>query len=401
MMRDPRVYLPLVILALGLAGFAVLLATGPRAEQRPTEAPVPLVRVVEVVLRDVQLKVTTHGTVAPRTESDLVPEVSGPVVWVSASLVSGGFFDAGEPLLRIDPRDYEVALERARASVARAKSEHDRASRELERRQGLAKRDFASASQLDTAVNAESVAAASLREARAVRAQAQRDLERTEIRAPFAGRVREERVAVGQFVNRGAPIAKLYAVDYAEVRLPIPDEELAYLDLPLFHRGETEPESGPGVLLRARFAGGEHAWEGRVVRTEGEIDPRSRMVNVIARIEDPYGASGDRERPPLAVGLFVEADILGNRVEDVAVLPRAALRGRDRVWVVDGESRLRFRTVEPLRSTRTEVVIRSGLEGGERICISPLETAVDGMRVRVVDEGGGPGERLGVEGVRS
>jgi RND family efflux transporter MFP subunit len=400
-MRSPKVYLPVAILGLGMLGFAVLLSTGPRAEPRPPKVPIPLVRVAEVVLRDVQLEVVTHGTVAPRTESDLVPEVSGPVVWASPSLVSGGFFDAGEALLRVDPRDYEVALERARANVARARSEHDRALKELERSRGLAKRDFASAAQLDTAVSAESVASATLREARAALSQARRDLERTEIHAPFTGRVREERVDVGQFVNRGAPIAKLYAVDYAEVRLPIPDDELAYLDLPLFQRGENEPESGPEVLLRARFAGADHTWSGRVVRTEGEIDPRSRMVNVIARIEDPYGTSGDSGRPPLAVGLFVEAEILGNRVTDVALLPRAALRGRDRVWVVDEESRLHFRAVEPLRSTRTEVVIRSGLEAGERVCISPLETVVDGMRVRVVDDGGGGRETLGVEGAPS
>ena len=400
-MRSPKLLIAIAFLGLGLVGQVVLNATGPRAEQRPTEVPAPLVRVIEVALADVQLEVATQGTVAPRTESDLVPEVSGPVIWVSPSLVSGGFFDAGEPLLRIDPRDYEVALERARANVARARSEHTRARKDLERSRGLAERSFASDAQLDNAVNAESVAAAVLRETRAARAQAERNLERAEIHAPFTGRVREERVDVGQFVNRGAPIAKLYAVDYAEVRLPIDDEELAYLDLPLFRRDEIETDAGPEVRLHARFAGAEHTWTGRIVRTEGEIDPRSRMVHVVARIRDPYGSDGAPARAPLAVGLFVEAKILGNVVEGVAVLPRAALRGDDQVWIVDSESRLRFRTVEPLRSTRSEVVIRSGLSPGERVCISPLATVVDGMRVRVVEEDDGGIETLGVEELRS
>ena len=400
-MRNLKLLLPIGILGLGLLGMGVLLSTGPRAEQRPTEAPAPLVRVIDVALEDVQLEVATQGTVAPRTESDLVPEVSGPVVWVSPSLVSGGFFDEGDPLLRIDPSDYEVALERARANVARARSEHGRAKKELERSRGLAERNFASDAQLDNADNAERVTAAVLREARAALVQAERNLERTKICAPFTGRVREERVDVGQFVNRGAPIAKVYAVDYAEVRLPIADEELAYLDLPLFQRDGVETEEGPEVRLHARFAGAERTWTGRVVRTEGEIDPRSRMVHVVARIQDPYGSDGARARAPLAVGLFVEAEILGNLVEGVAVLPRAALRGDDQVWIVDAESRLRFRTIEPLRSTRSEVVIRSGLSSGERVCVSPLETVVDGMRVRVVEEDDGGIETLGVEDVRS
>jgi RND family efflux transporter MFP subunit len=400
-MRNPKLLFPIASLGLGLLGFAILLSTGPRAEPRPTEDAAPLVRVMEVALEDVQLEVATQGTVAPRTESDLVPEVSGPVVWASPSLVSGGFFDAGEPLLRIDPRDYEVTLERARANVARARSEHKRAKKELERSRGLAERNFASDAQLDNAVNAESVTAAVLRESRAALAQAERDLERTEIHAPYTGRVREERIAVGQFVNRGAAIARLYAVDYAEVRLPIADEELAYLDLPLFQRDGIETQEGPEVRLHARFAGSEHTWTGRIVRTEGEIDPRSRMVHVVARIRDPYSSDGARARAPLAVGLFVEAEIIGNVVEGVAVLPRAALRGSDQVWIVDSESRLRFRTVEPLRSTRSQVVIRAGLSPGERVCISPLETVVDGMRVRVVEEADGRIEMLGVEGVRS
>jgi RND family efflux transporter MFP subunit len=400
-MRNLKLLLPIGILGIGLLGYWLLVSTGPRAEQRPTEAAAPLVRVVEVAFQDVQLEVATQGTVAPRTESDLVPEVSGPVVWVSPSLVSGGFFDAGASLLRIDPRDYEIALERARANVARARSEHKRAKKELERSRGLAERNFASDAELDNAVNAEGVATAVLREARAARAQAERDLERTEIRAPFTGRVREERVDVGQFVNRGAPIAKLYAVDYAEVRLPIADQELAYLNLPLFRRGGVETEEGPEVRLHARFAGTEHTWTGRIVRTEGEIDPRSRMVHVVARIQDPYGSDGAGARAPLAVGLFVEAEILGNVAEGVAVLPRAALRENDQVWIVDAESRLRFRTVEPLRSTRSEVVVRSGLSSGERVCVSPLEMVIDGMRVRVVKEDDGGIERLGVEEVRS
>jgi multidrug efflux pump subunit AcrA (membrane-fusion protein) len=205
-------------------------------------------------------------------------------------------------------------------------------------------------------------------------------VERCEIRAPFTGRVREERVDVGQFVSRGERIARLYAIDVAEVRLPISDDELAFVDLPLLYRGDEEARPGPEVELSARFAGERHVWRARVVRTEGEIDPRTRMVNVVARVEDPYERSNGR--PPLAVGLFVDAEILGRTVEDVVVLPRAALREGDVVHVVDAEDRLRLRPVSVLRRHRDEVVLASGLAPGERVSVTPLAAPVDGMLLK-------------------
>jgi RND family efflux transporter MFP subunit len=388
----------------------VLVLTRPRVEPVPPNVEAPLVRTVRVEPRPVQFTVRAHGTVAPRTESELVPQVSGEVVWVSPALVSGGFFGAGQPLVRIDRRDYEADLESARAGAARAQSEYRRATKERERQQRLADRSVASESRIDDAENAYRAAKAALREAEARLDRAERDLERTQLRAPYAGRVRTERVDVGQFVARGVAIATLYAVDYAEVRLPIPDRDLAYVDLPLAYRpgAVSAPASEPGeetaaaddgspVRLRAEFAGRAHVWTGRIVRTEGEIDPKSRMVHAVARVEDPYAREAGGERPPLAVGLFVEAEILGRSVDAAVMLPRAALRrdeagpgqpARDGhfVLVVSDESRLEFRPVEVLRSERERVVIGAGLAAGERVCVSPLRAPVDGMAVRVAGE---------------
>lgn len=378
-----KLLVPVGIAGAGLAGAVVLVATRPGLEIAPQERVAPLVRVIDVAPSAVQLRVRTHGTVAPRTESDLIPEVSGPVVWVSPSLASGGFFEADEPLLRVDARDYAVAVERASAQLARARSEHERASKERERRSGLKQRDFASSSQLDDAVNAEQVARATLRDARAALEKAERDLARTTLRAPYRGRVREESVDVGQFVTRGAPIARLYATDYAEVRLPIADEELAFLDLPLWSDAAAEVE-GPAVRLTARFAGAEHVWSGHVVRTEGEIDPNSRMVHVIARIDDPYARDVDSDRPPLAVGLFVEAEILGRRLERALVLPRLALQGADEILVVGADDRLHVRRVDVLRADRERAILRSGLAPGERVVVSAPPVVIDGMPVRTL-----------------
>ncbi len=197
--------------------------------------------------------------------------------------------------------------------------------------------------------------------------------------------MRDKQVDLGQFVNRGAPLATIYAVDYAEIRLPLPDGELAFVDLPFGYRGDRDGAAGPEVVLRADFAGRVHEWKGRIVRTEGEIDPKSRMVHAVARVQDPYGRGEDPERPPLAAGMFVQAEITGRAVEAAAVLPRAALRDDDRVIVIDAEDRLRFRDVEILRATQNEVVITSGLEDGDRVCLSMLAAVTDGMQVRIAD----------------
>lgn len=374
-----RLLKPLAILFGGIALAALLLATGPKVEPRAPVIVAPLVRVVEAVPVAIRLSVRAHGTVVPRTESELVPETSGRVLEVSPSLVSGGFFAKGDTLLRIDPLDYEVALEQARAGLARTTSDLADARKDHERQRDLARQQATSAAQRDDAINRLAVAEASLREARALLSRAERDLERTKVLAPYDGRVRSEHVDVGQFVSRGTAIATIYAIDYAEVRLPIHDEELAYLDLPLIYDEATTPTPVP-VTLRAHFAGALHEWQGEVVRTEGELDPRTRMVIVVARVAAPYAKA--KGRPPFAVGLFVEAEISGARSEEIVVLPRSALRGDDRVLIVDSDDRLRFRAVDVLRVVGDEVFVRSGLEAGERVCVSPLEGAVDGMLVR-------------------
>ena len=382
MTLSPRLA-PLAILLGGALIAAALVLTAPRVEPLAPERVAPLVRALEIEPRALQLSVHTHGTVVPRTESDLVPEVSARVTWISPALVSGGFFAQGEPLLRLDARDYQAALEQARARLARAESEERRAAKDLARQRGLAERLVSSDAQLDDAENDAGVGEASVREARAALSRAERDLERTEIPAPYDGRVRSESVDVGQFVSRGAPVATLYAVDYAEVRLPVPDEELAFIELPLLYVDDPRQE-GPEVILRARFAGAEHEWRGRVVRTEGELDPRSRMVNVVARVPNPYARDGGR--PPLSVGLFVSGEILGDWIEAAIILPRTALRDGRKVFVIDAEGRLRSRPVEVLRDAGDEVVVSGGLEAGEVVCISTLEGAIEGMRVRIAGE---------------
>jgi RND family efflux transporter MFP subunit len=380
-----RFLLPIVIVIGGVGLAAAIIATGPTLEQLPPPSNAPLVRTWEASSQTVRMSSITYGSVLPRTESELIPEVSGRVTNMSQSLVSGGFFKKGDVLLEIDPLDYEVALEQARAALASAQSELANAGKAHDRQQDLAKKQSTSESQRDDARNRLQIAQATLREVRARISRAERDLARTRIIAPFEGRVRSERVDVGQFVTRGAPIASLYSTDFAEVRLPIHDEELAFLQLPLNGiSDENTPE--PKVILRTRFAGKHHEWEGTIVRTEGELDPQTRMINVIAQVEAPYKTSG--ERPPFAVGLFVEAEILGRVFNDVYIVPRSALQANKQVYIIDGDNKLVFRDVDILRTVNEDVYIQGGIEAGETICLSTVNNAIQGMTVRPVNETG-------------
>jgi RND family efflux transporter MFP subunit len=380
------VVLPLLVLAAGVIGAVSMIASRQEPAKRPAEIPPPLVRVMEVEPQSVQLSVHAEGTVMPRTASDLIPEISGRVISISQSLVAGGFFEDGEELLRVDPREYELAVVRARSAIAQAET---RLATE-EQEAAVARKEWEALGEgeptgLTLRKPQIAEAHAALASAQAALEQAQYDLERTVVRAPYAGRVRSKQVDVGQFVSRGASVAQIYAVDLAEVRLPIPDAQLAFVDIPLAYRGDesSQSESGPRVTLRAEFGGKAYTWQGRIVRTEGEIDPRTQMIHVVAQVKDPYGRGAQSDRPPLAVGMFVQAEISGNRSGSVFVLPRSVMRTENRVMVVDSDSRLHFREVDVLRAENDRVLVRAGLRPGERVVTSTVETAVNGMRVQI------------------
>ena len=383
--RTLRIVLPLAVLGgAGLAAYTMIRNRPPVEIQARVVTP-PGVRVEEVTLRDVQLSVTSQGTVRPRTESQLVTEIAGRVTWVAPSFAEGGFFELDDVLVKVDPFDYQQAIVSARSQLAQARlrlaqeeAEAEVAAREWEELgRGDPRELTLRKPQLEEAGASVAGAAANLE-------RAKRDLERAEIAAPYAGRIRQKNVDIGQFVRVGDAVATVYAVDVAEVRLPLPDEQLAYLDLPLSYRGGAD-QPQPRVTLRATFAGEAHEWQGRIVRTESEIDPVSRMVHAVAEVSDPYTPGPNQNRPPLAVGMYVEAEIAGRTARNVAVVARAALRGRDRVLVVDAQDRLSFREIDILRATTDAIYVQRGLAEGELVVVSPLDTPTEGMRVQLAD----------------
>lgn len=378
MMRT--IVIPVIIVAVFMVGAAILMATSPVLE--PTsQKPVPItVRVLEVKPESVELKVHSQGSVMPSTETQLIPEVNGRILWMSPNLVAGGYFEKGEVLARVDEVDYRNNRERAEAAMERAKAEEQHARFEYKRLKSLAARNLISRSQLENSLRDRRVAEASLQDARVNFEQAQKNLERTQIRAPFTGLVRTENVDIGQFISRGSVIASLYASDAVEVRLPIADRQLAFLNIPVTQRGELPLEMQPEVTLTTEYAGQQLMWKGKIVRTEAEIDLSSRMVQLVALVPNVA------KETPLTVGLFVDAEIEGRSVDNIVVLPRSALRNNGEILIVDDENKIRFRTIEQLRLYQDNVLVKSGLSIGERVCLSPLQTAIDGMIVNPVSE---------------
>ncbi len=369
-----HVLLPIVLLAgAGGAAWWLVVQKKPVLAAPPVVAP-PLVSVVEVAPTALQLTVASQGSAVPRTMTTLAAEVAGRVVATAATLRNGAFFAAGDELVRIDPIEHEAALAQVRAEAARA--ERLVAWERAEAEAAIAEWRKLNASEPPALVArtlqvAESVAV--LTSAKAAVARAERALADTVVKAPYAGRVMQASVHVGDFVTRGAALARVHALDAIEVALPLPDAELRFLDLPR-RPGDA---AGPAVELRSEFGGTAAVWQGRIVRTAGEVDPKTRMVQAIAEVEAPFAGA-----VPLVPGMFVQAAITGHRFDAAIVLPRTALRGDDHVFVVGADDRLQWRRVEVLRTERQRVVLRAGVTAGERVVVQDLEAPTEGMRVR-------------------
>ena len=403
-----KTILPILILAVGAGAFAMLVSmqTEPERIERPYVG--PLVEVISAPAQRVQVVVEGQGTVRPDAQISLVPQVSGVVVWKDENFKPGGAFAKGDMLFRIDPRDYELAVRQAKAQVEQARYQRDLAQQESEvaRQEWQRLRgDESAPSALVARLPQLRAAEANLTAAQARLEEFELRLERTRLTAPFSGRVRSAQVDVGQHVNAGQPIAQLYSIERAEIVVPVPDEELAWFTLPApvddqsnafaalpIASGRDEESSAPFLYARSgattfvqgSFAGQRHQWQGRVVRTEGELDPQSRMVRLVVEVDEPYGAIADGT-PPLTVGMFVDVAIAGRHVDGVRMVPRTALRQGDAVWAVGKDGVLRMRQANVLRRMRDDVLARIDLGDDERIITSQISGVTDGMKVRVSD----------------
>ncbi|MGF1449254.1 MAG: efflux RND transporter periplasmic adaptor subunit [Opitutales bacterium] len=374
---------PLFILAFA-AGLVWLVTTfRPEAQTEVRAVRLPTVAVQPAQLEPVRLTVTSEGNVQPRTETVLTPEVTGRILEVSESFRVGGFFKEGELLMRLDPFDFEVALERARAQLAQSRLAltEEKANAEQARRdwEALGKGE---PTDLVLRIPQLARARANVSSDEATLREAQQNLLRTEVRAPYAGRVLEKFVDVGQFVSAGpsSQLARIISIEKAEVRLPLSKDQLALLDLS-FEQVDADRQ-GPPVTIRTRFGDREVHWDGYLERIEGAVDQRTRFFFVVAVVDDPYGSDTEQPgRPPLKPGMFVEAEIQGRDAGNLYVVPRAAMVGNDAVYAIDRFSTLRRRQVETVQGLPDAVLVRSGFEPGDRYLVSPVQFPVVGMLV--------------------
>ena len=395
--RRLKIISTFAVAIIGIA-FAIMLAkSAKKPESKIAQPKLPAVEVKIAEATRHTYRIQSQGTALPRTSIRLVSEVSGKVVSIAESFDVGQIFTKGDVLLKIDARDYELALAQARSQVAQAQlrlqmevKEADVVRREWEllnqgEPSGLQAREPQLAS-----------ARAALEAALAAEEAAKRNLDRCEIRAPFDGMVARAGVRPGQFAALATPLGELFATDVVEVRLPLIASDLSFIDLPR-PGAKVALGQAPKVTLSARAGDRRTEWLGHIVRSEETVDPMNRMVYVVAQVIDPYGLA-KRDGAPLRSGTFVRASIEGRTQENVIVLPRHALRGKNQVWIVCEKStlqewlgyrepshhkRLIFRSVDVSFADAKQVIVAAGIQQGEQVVVSLLAAVVDGMGVKV------------------
>lgn len=374
-----RVLLPILVIAGAAVAATMIVKAKPKLGRVERQVLPPLVRVIEVSPSALPLTVASTGVVGPAVTSTLVAQVGARVARLSSDFSEGAFFGKGEILAVLDPLDFELAVTQAEARVAQAEVQLEREQAEaamaIEEWRDLGEGE---ASTLVLREPQLAGARADLKASQAALEQARLQLERTVIRAPFAGRVQAKMVDIGQFVAPGSPLAEVYSTDRAEIALQVSQDDLAFLNVTL---GRPEGPQ-PRVVLSGRIGSVDASWPATIVRSGSRIDPQTRMVSLIAEIDDPFSIAATHVAP-LPMGLYLEAEIEGKIAERAIALPRIALRDDNRVLVVTSESRINLRDIEILRIGANQVIVSSGLEAGDQVCVSPLTAVTEGMRVRV------------------
>jgi RND family efflux transporter MFP subunit len=379
-----RLLIPVFILAIG--ALVAWRVSAPVDVPKPNPAPPQVLKteVLELQRTDFPVLLDSQGSVRAHYTTTITPQVAGTLIKIHDSFEDGAFFEKDEVLAELDPADFQVAVSAAESRLARAEAvliqEEARAKQARLNWEDLGYDE--EPSDLVLRIPQLKEATATVGSAKADLEQAMRNLERTKIRAPFAGRVQQRAVGLGQAVGGSTPLGEVFATDFAEIRLPLSPRQLDFITLP---SRPGDPEV-PVTLTDALGGAGSTQWQARIVRTEGAIDESSRELFAIARIDDPFGlASG---KPPLRIGQPVRASIRGKVLEQVFVLPRNALRGVNRIYLVDRKSEapaIQRTLIEPVWSTADVLVIRDGLEAGQWLSITRLPYAPDGAPVEIVE----------------
>ena len=375
MSRKKQIIVPLAILALGVAGFAGFSAMKKPPQEKEAVDNTPIVAIETVTVEPMRLMVDSYGVVMPKYETQLIAQVTGQIVELSETFVRGGFIKQGQLLARIDPSDYEAALIDAQATLASAQ-----AALEQERAQGKVAQEewkrITDSSPTELSLRKPQLAQelARVKAAEAAILRAKRNLERTEIKAPYDAMIESREIGLGSFVAMGTPLGKLLGTDIAEVRLPVADNQLQFLE---------SQGLNADVKLSGTYAGNPQSWQANVARSEGVVDNKSRMTYLVAEIKDPYGLN--HSQPPIRFGAYVTADILGVNVARASTIP-SYLINKGRVPLLDKDSKLRFATIEVIRQDGSNIIVGEGLNDGDRLITSALDYPIDGMALALPSE---------------
>lgn len=383
-----RNLLPLLVIGLGILIASLIFLNKPAAKRRPSHPKLLTVETIELQPQQFPVVIHTQGTVEPRTTTILIPRIAGEINKVSPNFRPGGFFEAGDTLLTIDSMDYTLDIKSAQATLAEAlfnfEQEQALAEQAVENWKRLGRTEKPSDLALHKPQLARAQAVAD--SARAQLQKAQLNLQRTQIKAPYAGRILELFADIGQYVSPGNQLVKIFAIDYVEIRLPITEKQRGMINLPRTYRGESNNTyNGPEATIFATIGGKNYNWKGKVVRTEGSVDRATRQVFVIVQVDNPYQRHSDN-RPPLEIGQFVKADIQGQILDNVYALPRTAVQGNDTIMVVDKESRLQRKNISVLWETQDNLLVQQGLLPGEQLCLTYVPFAANNAKVKVASD---------------
>jgi len=402
---------PILILSGALWGAKRLKDTAPTVSKRPSVRRATLVATEKAKAANRPLVLEAMGTVMAARQVELRPQVGGRVVWVAAHLIPGGQFQEGEPLMRLEKSDFELAVSQRKSEVQMAEAALEEARQRLTLaesnlklemgNQAVAQRELellkeeiedenqdlilrrpqleAAKADVEAAEAAVASAEASLESARSRLEEARLDLERTEILAPFNVVVEERLVDQGDTVSMGSPLVRLVGSDEFWVKVSLPQGELKWVSFPA-EGGEV----GSEVRIFNESAWGNEVHRiGHVVRLLPSVDSDGRMAHVLVSIEDPLGFKGEKGSiPSLLMESYVRAEIVGPSFPSLMVVRREKVHEGDRVWIMNDKDLLEMRKVKVRYRGRDEIIIESGLEEGERIVVTDLSAPVEGMSLR-------------------
>ena len=377
-----RVAIPIGILSAGGYAYWVLSVEPEESKSAPPAEQIIRTRVTRLRAGEYTVVVKTNGIVQPHNPVTLSAEVSGQITTVSPTFEVGAYFSKGDVLVELDTRDYQTALTVAKARHEIAESARQLAASNHRRIAELSNKNVTSESALDEAAATLAQATAEVDTSAAQIEQAQRDLERTKIRATFNGRVQTKLAGVGHRVAPGEALGDVFAVDFAEVRLPLASRELRFLDLP-----EVNGDLPVDVELRdAIDETSDVVWKATIVRTEGALDQDSLELFAIARVDDPFGLHSNH--PVLRIGQPVVATIRGERLTNVVAMPRRAVRQLDQVFLVDeDELTLKTMTIQPVWSDEEHVIVRDPqIHDGAMLATTQLVYAPEGAEVEIIPD---------------